>query len=57
MPDEGEKVLLALSTRRGGGGDIDFTWGSLVPGSLLTDDGPKSRSEWLDYTIEGCGGT
>jgi hypothetical protein len=57
MPDPGDEVVIYLDERWGGSGGLGFDWGSLSPGTLLTDDGPKSRSQWLDYAIEGCGGT
>ena len=57
MPEGGDEVVIDLDIRHGGWGDLGFDWGSLSPGTLLTDHGPKSRSQWLDYAIEGCGGT
>jgi hypothetical protein len=57
MPDKGDEVVIYLDTRWSSDGAIGFDWGSLTPGTLLTDDGPKSRSQWLDYAIAGCGGT
>jgi hypothetical protein len=56
-PDQGDEVVIDLDIRRSESGAVGFDWGSLAPGTLLTDVGPKSRSEWLDYAIEGCGGT
>jgi hypothetical protein len=57
VPEKGDEVVIYLDTRHGGDGAIGFDWGSLSPDTLLTDVGPKSRSQWLDYAIEGCGGT
>jgi len=57
IPDPGDEVVIYLDIRWGGSGGVGFDWGSLTPGTLLTDVGTKSRSEWLDYAIEGCGGT
>lgn len=57
VPEKGDEVVIYLDTRHSGDGGIGFEWGSLSPGTLLTDVGPKSRSQWLDYAIEGCGGT
>jgi hypothetical protein len=57
IPDPGDEVVIDLDIRWSGGGALGFEWGSLTPGTLLTDAGPESRSEWLDYAIEGCGGT
>ena len=56
-PAQGEEVAIYLETRHGSTGLMTFVWGALKPGRLLTDDGLKSRSEWLSYAIEGCGGT
>ena len=56
-PDPGDEVVIYLDNRWGGSGALEFDWGSLTPCTLLTDGGPKSRSEWLDYAIKGCGGT
>jgi len=56
MPDPGDEVVIYLDNRWGGSGALGFDWGSLTSGTLLTDDGPKSRSQWLDYAIEGCVG-
>jgi hypothetical protein len=56
MPKKGDEVVIDLHIRHGGWGTLRFDWGSLSPSTLLTDDGPKSRSQWLDYAIEGCGG-
>jgi hypothetical protein len=55
-PDQGDEVVIYLDTRGGGSSGLGFGWGALAPGTLLTDDGPKSRSQWLDYAIKGCGG-
>ena len=57
MPEKADEVVIYLDIRSGGSGALGFDWGSLSPGTLLTDDGPKSRSQWLDYAIEGGGGT
>jgi hypothetical protein len=57
IPGNGDEVVIYLDTRWRSDGGIAFDWGSLSPGTLLTDDGPKSRSPWLDYAIKGCGGT
>lgn len=56
MPDPGDEVVIYLDEHWGGSGGVGFDWGSLAPGTLLTDIGPKSRSQWLDYAIEGCVG-
>jgi len=55
-PDQGDEVVIYLDTRGGGSSGLGFGWGALAPDTLLTDDGPKSRSQWLEYAIEGCGG-
>ena len=58
-PSEGAKVVVDVETRHGGlGASIPFVWGTLAPGTLVTMEGVKTRSEWLEYAIiEGCGGT
>ena len=58
-PSESAKVVVDLETRHGGlGASIPFVWGTLAPGKLVTMEGVKTRSEWLEYAIiEGCGGT
>jgi hypothetical protein len=44
IPGKGDEVVIYLDTRWGSDGGIAFDWGSLSPGTLLTDYGPKSRS-------------
>lgn len=57
-PQDGTEVVVDVGIRHGGlGGAYPFAWETLEPGKLVTDDGVKSRSAWLDYAIEGCGGT
>jgi hypothetical protein len=57
IPGKGDEVVIYLDTRWSSDGGIALDWGSLSPGTLLTEDGPKSRSQWLEYAIKGCGGT
>jgi hypothetical protein len=56
-PASGEEVIVYVTVRVGGSFVVGFPWGSLREGRLVTQAGTKSRSEWLDYAIEGCGGT
>lgn len=57
-PIEGAEVVVNVDTRHGGlGSALPFVWGTLEPGTLVSEDGFKSRSGWLKYAIEGCGGT
>jgi hypothetical protein len=57
VPNPGDKLVVYLDNRHGDYTVLQFVWGSLEPGTLVTEDGPKPGSEWLDYAIEGCGGT
>lgn len=57
-PAEGTEVVVNVDVRHGGlGAAHSFVWGTLESGNLVTEDGVKSRPEWLSYAIKGCGGT
>jgi len=54
-PEKGDKVIVYLTERAGGGFVGGFSWGSLEESTLVTDDGSKTRAAWLEYAREGCG--
>jgi hypothetical protein len=53
MPEKGDVVVIYLDIRGGGSGAFGFDWGSLSPGTLLTQEGPNPvpvaglRHRWL----------
>jgi len=54
-PEKGDRVIVYLTERGGGGFVGGFSWGSLEESTLVTDDGSKTRAAWLEYAREGCG--
>jgi hypothetical protein len=56
-PRPGDEVLIYVAPQGGGGFVAGFSWGTLGEGRLITDAGSKTAAAWLEYAIEGCGGT
>jgi hypothetical protein len=46
MPEKGDEVVIYLDIRGGGSGAFGFDWGSLSPGTLLTQAPSPGPSGW-----------